>query len=113
MIVDLGKLAIMEEAIAVTHTSMAAGTYNDNGEWIAGDLTTKPIQAVIQPAMGVKLNDLPQGIRDSAQYFIWSQSKIDLDDAITVNGKTFRVVYVWQRFEGGFYRAAMGLKHEG
>ena len=101
-------IAIDGEAVPVTITTLAAGSYNDTGDWVEGSATSTSIMATIQPVSGNQLKDMPEGIRTEAGWVAWSRSVIALDDVITSSGVTYRVLYVWPRAEGGFYRAALG-----
>ena len=85
------------------------GAYNADGEWIESQPAAASIMAVIQPSKGTQLLDLPEGLREKADYFFWSRSAVSVDDRVEARGKTFRVVFTWDRPEGGFYRAALGL----
>lgn len=102
-------IAIDGEAVSVSLKRKAAGTYNADGEFVPGAETTSTIRAAIQPASGRQLMDLPEGIREEARWLAWSRSEIRLDDEITHAGSRYRVMFVWPRAEGAFWRAAMGL----
>jgi len=102
-------VAIDGEAVSVSITRQGSGGYwNDDGEWVPGGPSTSTIKAAIQPANGNQLMDLPEGLRVEARWLLWSRSEVKLDDAITSGGVSYRVMYLWPRMEGGFYRAAMG-----
>ncbi|MFN3833387.1 MAG: hypothetical protein ACK4SQ_14270 [Allorhizobium sp.] len=100
--------AIDRRAIPMTRTRQGADSYDDGGNLIPGANTTTAIKAVIQPATGNKLMDVPEGVRTEAGWFVWSRSEIAVDDRVTNKGIVYRVVYAWPRAEGGFYRAALG-----
>ena len=102
-------LAIDRRAIPVQITRRAAGAYNADGEFIEGATATDTTRAVIQPASGRQLIDLPEGIRTEARWLLWSRSGLSLDDRITSQGLTYRIMFVWPRLDGGFTRAALGL----
>lgn len=102
-------IAIDGEAVAVTLKRAAAGHYDDDGNWIPGSETSTTIRAAVQPASGRQLMDLPEGIREEARWLVWSRSEIRKDDTIVHGGQSFRVMFVWPRAEGAFWRAAMGL----
>jgi hypothetical protein len=102
-------IAIDGEARNVTLTTRAAGTYNADGDFVAGAATNTTIRAAIFPAMGDKLRDLPEGIRTEAGWLCWSRTPINVDDTIADGSVSYRVLFDWNRaFEGGFYRAALG-----
>lgn len=103
-------IAIDGEAVNVVLTREGAGSYNADGEWVSGaPVTIDPFRAAVQPASGRQLMDLPEGIRAEARWLAWSRSEIRLDDTIAHGGSNYRVMFVWPRMEGGFWRAALGL----
>lgn len=112
--IDLA-LAIDGEAVNVTLTRKASGHHDQTpgsatfGNWIPGAPSTTTIRAAVQPASGRQLMDLPEGLREEARWLVWSRSEIRKDDTIVHGGQSFRVMFVWPRMEGGFWRAAMGL----
>ena len=101
--------AIDGEAVNVLLNREATGHYDGDGNWIPGAAASSAIRAAIQPASGRQLMDLPEGIRAEARWLAWSRSEIRLDDTIAHGGSNYRVMFVWPRAEGGFWRAAMGL----
>lgn len=103
-------IAIDGEAVNVALTRCADGEYDDGGDWIPGaPVTIDPFRAAIQPASGRQLMDLPEGIRSEARWLAWSRAEIRMDDTIAHGGLPYRVMFVWPRAEGGFWRAALGL----
>lgn len=101
--------AIDRRAWSVTRTREVAGAYDADGNWVAGSATPVTIKAVVQPASGNQLMDVPEGIRTEAGWIAWSRSDIVTNDKITNNGVTYRVLFVWPRDQDGeFYRAALG-----
>lgn len=108
-------LAIDFYARDVSLTRTSAGYFDQTpgsptfGDWIEGGESTSTIRATVQPAQGRQLQDMPEGVRSEAQWLIWSRTELKLDDTIGKDGKTYRVIHLWPRDEGGFYRAAMGL----
>lgn len=106
--IDLG-FVIDGEAVSVTLIRNAAGHYDQDGNWNPGAATSSTIRAAIQPASGRQLEDLPDGLRAEARWLVWSRSEIRLDDEITHAGSRYRIMHVWPRADGGFWRAAAGL----
>lgn len=102
-------IAIDDEAVDVSLKRKATGSYDANGDFVAGGETTSTIRSAIQPASGRQLMDLPEGIRSEARWLAWSRSEIRLDDTLVHSGSNYRVMFVWPRAEGGFWRAALGL----
>lgn len=87
----------------------AGGAYNADGDWVPAASSPTTIKAVVQPAKGAQLMDMPEGIRVESGWIIWSRSDIAIDDRITDDGVTYRVLFVWKRTrDGEFYRAVLG-----
>lgn len=106
---NIAGMAIDRRAIGMSRTRRSADSYDPaTGKAVLGVPTTSPVKAVIQPASGNQLKDVPEGVRAEAQWLLWSRADVVLDDTITHKGITYRVVYAWPRDEGGFYRAALG-----
>lgn len=104
---------IKAEAVPVTWTPKGEGDYNSDGDFVPASTVATSILAVVQPATGNKLTDLPEGIRTEAQYLLWTDQPVDEDDEITHSDTTYRILYLWPRSaEGGFRRAAMGRKRD-
>lgn len=110
MIVDHGILVIEQEANALIVVRGKSGAYDAAGKWVAGPPTdSDPVKAVVQPASGRKLNDLPEGVRASAVHFLWTRFELALDNVVLYAGKEWRVVFVWDRtIDAGYTRAAIG-----
>lgn len=101
-------IAIDGEAVNVSRTTRGAGGYDADGNGVPGAPATTTIRAAIQPASGNQLMDLPEGMRTEARWLLWSRSEVKEDDEIGASGINYRVMYVWPRAEGGFFRAALG-----
>jgi hypothetical protein len=102
-------VAIDAFATSIVLKSNADGSYDDNGNWVAGDMTPTTISATIQPAKGRQLEDLPEGIRSEAGWLVWSRHMLETDQVIEHQSRNYRVLHVWPRDLGGFTRAALGL----
>ncbi|MCO5152581.1 MULTISPECIES: phage head completion protein [unclassified Shinella] len=100
--------AIDRRAVNVTLTTRPDGTYNDDGDVVDAAPEVNTIRAAIQPASGRQLMDLPEGIRTEARWLLWSRSEVEVDNLITAKGLSYRVMHVWPRDEGAFFRAALG-----
>lgn len=79
------------------------------GVWLPDAVTWTDIRGAIQPAKGVQLMDLPEGLRQEARWLVWSRAELLLDDLIKDGAISYRVMFIWPRREGGFTRAAAGL----
>lgn len=107
--IDLG-FVIDGEAVNVSLTREGAGGHwNDDGDWVPGTTSSSTIRAAIQPASGRQLEDLPDGIRNEARWLVWSRTELRLEDKITHAGATYKIIHLWPRADGGFWRAAAGL----
>ncbi|MBG6211681.1 hypothetical protein IWQ49_006372 [Labrenzia sp. EL_126] len=105
----LAGFAIDRRAWLVSRSRSAAGSYNSDGDWVPAAPVSEDIRAVIQPARGNQLMDLPEGIRTEADWIMWSRSDLLVDDQIASKGITYRVLFTWERDQDGeFYRAALG-----
>lgn len=102
-------IAIDGEAVNVTLSREAAGHWDDDGNWVPGAPVPSTIRAAIQPASGRHLEDLPDGIRNEARWLVWSRSELKLEDRIGHGGSTYKIMHLWPRHDGGFWRAAAGL----
>lgn len=78
------------------------------GKWVAGEPIWSDIRGAIQPAKGVQMQDLPEGLRAEARWLLWSRSEVLLNDLIKDGAICYRVMFIWPRREGGFTRAACG-----
>ena len=105
--IDLGDI-IDAEAISVSLERKTGGSYNDDGEWQGEVIAPETIRAVLQPATGRQLQDLPEGERTDARFFLWTRSALVSDDVIVYGGERYRIVFDWPRPEGGFTKAAIG-----
>ena len=105
---DLLNLAILAEAVPVTHVA-AAGAYNTEGKWIATPGAGDSILATVQPASGRQLMDMPEGIRTEAKYVMWSETSVVVGDVVIYSGSRYKVIYTWPRPADSFTRAALGL----
>lgn len=102
--------AIDAEAVSVTLTTQAAGAYDAGGNWVPGGPSSSTIQAVIQPASGAALQDLPEGIRAEVLQIGWTRSAVALGDEITYSGTEYRVLHVRDWSQYGFNKVALGGK---
>lgn len=105
-------LAIDAESINVTRTVAATGSYATSGpnagKFVPGGDTSSTIRAAVQPASGRSLMDMEESLRVEAKYFIWSRVQLAIGDRITVEGSTFKIIFLWPRLQDGFCKAAMG-----
>lgn len=108
IMIDLGTLAVSAEAVAITIKRKTAGAHNAAGKWVPGAPTEEAATAEVHPATGRKLLDLPEGVREEAEYLLWTQSALALGDVVVYGGADYRVVLTWPRPEGGFTKAALG-----
>jgi hypothetical protein len=100
---------IEEEGIQIPLHRKIGGQYNADGLWVNETTQDTTIVAVVQPAKGAQLLDLPEGERADARYFLWTPATLALDDVVNYGDANYRVSFVWPRPDGGFTRAAVGL----
>lgn len=113
MMIDLGSTVVDAMANAtVSLVRRASGSYDAAGKWVPGAATTTDnIKAVVQPASGRVLRDMPEGKREEARFVIWVNGTLALDDVIVYRSERYRVVYLWDReSDGGYAKAAIGLE---
>ncbi len=102
--------AIDAEAENVSYRSVtaASGVWNTAGEWEPNAATVAVIEAAIQPAKGTALMDMPEGIRNEAEWLGWSRTAVVTNDEINHNGVWYRVIFIWPRKVDVFTRFALG-----
>lgn len=106
---NLGALVLPHLSRNLTVYAPRGGAYV-RGKWVDYSPKTTVIRANVQPTSGKQLQDLPEGLRADAKYTVWSTSELQVNDEIDFAGERWRVLFVWPRgFDGGFYRAVMGL----
>jgi hypothetical protein len=105
---------------AVTHTVSRAGTssYDSDGKYVPGALTTLTIQAINQPLSGRELQRLPEGLRtkETRQFYTTTELRAasvadgTVADIIEVTDVGFfQVELVEDRNPFGFYRVVGSL----
>lgn len=115
MTLAAAAFAIDAYAIPVVRIRRAPGSYVD-GIWVNGSEATSEIMAAIFAMSPHTLRDLPEGIREDAEWTAWSRSSLlPVDettarepDRLSWQGGVWRVIHSWPRVEGGFYKAALG-----
>lgn len=100
--------AILAEAQEIDWRRRAPVTYTDAGRPVLGQLSSEGILATVQPTSGRLLADLPEGLRSSARWFIWTPADVQTNDEVAFDGGTYRVLQVWPRRADGFTKAAIG-----
>lgn len=104
---DLG-FVIDAEAVPISIMSTGGG-YDADGIWQPAAPVTTATRGTIQPANGRQLMDMPEGVRTEARYLLWTRSALAEGDTVLYGIMRYRVVFLWPRPEGSFYRAALGL----
>jgi hypothetical protein len=105
-------IAIDMLAKPATRRRPGAGGYV-NGLWVPATPVSLAIKAVVLAMPPQDVMNLPEGIRTQAEWVIWSRTELSAgtDDAtadeILYAGRTMRVIHLWDRIEGGFYKAAL------
>lgn len=99
--------AIEHFAVDVTRTRVSGTTYDAAGFAVTGSSASEIIRAVIQPVSDKDLRDLPEGLREEAQYRMRTREDVAENDEIEWSGETFRVLSVqpWR----SHFKATLGL----
>lgn len=101
---------------AVSHLPRAVTVY-DIGDAVLDQTTgrtvrrlndTKTIRATIQPVTGRALEDFPEGIRESAQWVMWTMSAVETGWFAKYRGELYRIDATWHRHETGHTKAVLG-----
>lgn len=104
------SFVIEAEANATVSIERKAGGAYVSGKWVPAAPTIEAdVRVVLQPTSGRELRDLPEGLRVEAKYSLWLQGTVALDDVVIYGGKRYRVIFLWERPEGSFTKAALGL----
>lgn len=69
---------------------------------------TMTVRATIQPAKARAIEDFPEGIRESAAWFIWTMHDLDVGWWVKHSGELYRIDAVEQRHETGHTKAVLG-----
>lgn len=93
----------------ITVSRRAADGYDADGNGVKG-AQGDPVaaRAAVQPVSGATLRDMPEGLRTSAVYQIFTRFDLQVDDVVTYAGDTFRVSQVWARRQHEFTKAVVG-----
>lgn len=98
-----------DETLTIQVVTRAADSYDSNGNSVKGsEADPVDIQADVQPATGKLLQDLPEGVRDEVNHFLWTPYDLQNDHVILFEGDRHRVVKTWRRRSDGFTKAAIG-----
>lgn len=104
--------AIDEEGTTVTFRTFAPDTYN-HGKLVPGAATPGSLWAMIQPASGRTMSDVPEGLRVEVAYVGWSRTAVAVDNEIDYGGETYRVGWVKPWPMGNYTKFAMMKKVSG
>lgn len=109
--IDLSHVIELEAATSpIALTANTGGTYDSNGKWVANATVNRTIVGTMQPAKdGERLVDDRNGTRVEIKFFLWTKQAIQVDDRVTYRGETFRVIRLWDRADGSFYKASLGV----
>lgn len=97
------------DTVTIQVVTRGVDSYDTNGNGVKGaNANPVDIQADVQPASGKMLQDLPEGVRDEVNHFMWTTYDLQNDHRITYDGDDHRVVKIWKRRSDGFTKAAIG-----
>lgn len=107
--IDLNATAIVPEANAdIEYVPPGSGTWV-KGRWIEDVTAAVPLRVVLQPA-GSNLRDAPEGVRNEAEFVLWTHYSIANDGRVIYGGNQYRVVGLWdRRSDGGYVKVAIGI----
>lgn len=79
----------------IPHKARTDGGFDDAG-FAVDDTFASPsnIVAVVQPVGIDELQDMPEGVRDEAEWKVWTRAEVAEDDLLTIRGKDCRVLRV-------------------
>lgn len=83
----------------ITLKRVAPGSYDVNGVWVEGAVTSSTIAASVQPASGKELDRLPEGRMYKEAFTLYTSTALNADednnaDQVTIFGKDFTIVNV-------------------
>ena len=68
------------------------GVFNlDTGETSADTVNTGSVEGCIQPISGETIQRLPEGIRNSAQYSLWTYVGLNKEDQVIYKGENYKI----------------------
>jgi hypothetical protein len=108
----LSAIAIDMNAKPAVRRRPGVGAYV-NGLWVPAASTNTNIMACVYAMPPEQVVNLPEGIRNEAEWMCWSRTELRAGtntataDEILYAGRTMRVIHVWDRIEGAFYKAAL------
>ena len=98
-----------DRALTIQVVTRAADSYDSKGNGVKGaDVDPVDIAADVQPTTGKMLQDLPEGVREEVNHFIWTPYDLQNDHVVIYDGDRHRVVKLWPRRSDGFTKAAIG-----
>ena len=105
--------AIDRFAVALTLYQTQPATYVDHKPVTPAPIEVA-IRGVVQPGQDVRaakgngLTDELEGTRIEASWLLWTRATVAEDDVIKdAAGIRYRIMWLWPRAEGGFFRAAL------
>lgn len=111
---DISDVLSHFEPFDLSVTRYAAGSYNADGNWVAGSTSTVTRAVVITPASFKQIEHLPEGLRTRQVLQVFADGDLRTAnepagtqaDTFTLGGKTFEVQSIedWSA-NGGFWRA--------
>jgi len=105
-------VAIDKEAIPLVLRRKADPTYTAQGDVVPGGMVetgfSGTLLALVLEKYGDAIKDRLEGIALDGLRMLYSRTPVEIDDIVLHLGQAYRVLALWPRYEGGFYRAAIG-----
>ena len=83
-------------------------TYNSTGDIAVSYLPDVTIKAMVVPATGKTLQEVPEGMRDEAQLVLWTRVDLTTDDEIEYLNDRYRLLTVEKWTQGAYNKAILG-----
>lgn len=108
MVMTLGVTSL-NDTVTLQIVTRGDDSYDANGNGVKG-AESDPVDfaADVQPVSSRTLKDLPEGLRDQAEFSIWTRHTVNPDDVIIHEGNRHRILKTWARPDDGFTKAVMG-----
>lgn len=111
----MSALAIDLLARPARRIRRSGGAYDADGRWVGGAESLTDVMAVIQPVDPDDLQALPEGERSEASKAVWTRTELRTAredaheaDIVEADGARWKILAVFDRAEGGWYKAIAG-----
>lgn len=91
----------------ITRRRYGAGSYDSSGDFVAGAVSTDPIEASVQPAKGEDMELLPEGFRTSTAIRFYTNAELRTADADNTTQPDEVVVSGLRGIDDGTYQVQL------